>query len=50
MLTLCWNRYDVYACVPGRVTILDSDGAGPALEYMLIGCVWILVVVPYPIG
>jgi hypothetical protein len=29
MFALRWNYYYAYACVPGQVTITDSDGMGP---------------------
>jgi hypothetical protein len=27
ILTLWWNCYGVYVCIPGRVTTTDSDGS-----------------------
>jgi hypothetical protein len=27
---ICWNHYDMYACIPGLATITDYDGMDPS--------------------
>jgi hypothetical protein len=47
MLTLRWNCYGTYACIPGRVTITDSDDTGSRTRVYAISCVWASTTVPY---
>jgi hypothetical protein len=49
MLTLRWNHYDAYACIPGQVTISDSDGMGPRTQLYAVRCFWAPMAVPYPV-
>jgi hypothetical protein len=47
MFTLCWGYYCPYACIPGRVTITDSDRTGPRTQVYVVRCTWSSAVVPY---
>jgi hypothetical protein len=47
MLALHWNYYGAYACIPGRVTITDSDGMGPRTQVYAARHAWAPVAVPY---
>jgi hypothetical protein len=47
MITLCWNRYGVYACIPGQATISDSDETGPRTRVYAIRCVWAPIAASY---
>jgi hypothetical protein len=46
-LTYAGGCYDVYMCIPDRVTIMDSDGTGPCTRVYVVGCKWALTVIPY---
>jgi hypothetical protein len=47
MLTSRWNYYSAYACIPGRVTIIDSDGTGPHTRVYPIRHISAPVAMPY---
>jgi hypothetical protein len=47
MLTLCWNYYGAYACIPGQVTITDNDAMGPCTRVYAVRRVWAPVATPY---
>jgi hypothetical protein len=47
MLTLHWNYYGTYVCIPGQVTIIDSDETGPRTRVYAIRHVWAPTVMPY---
>jgi hypothetical protein len=47
VLTSRWNYYGPYVCIPSRVTIIDSDGAGPHTRVYAVRHAWAPVVVPY---
>jgi hypothetical protein len=47
MFTLCWNYYDVYAYIPGQVTIIDSHGTGPRTRVYAVRCMWVCADMPY---
>jgi hypothetical protein len=47
MFSLRWDCYDAYACIPGQVTILNSDGMGPYTRVYVVKCAWAPSVVPY---
>jgi hypothetical protein len=49
-IALRWTYYDAYACIPGQVTISDSNGTGPCTRVYAIKCAWAPVVIPYPIS
>jgi hypothetical protein len=47
MLTLRWNCYDTYACIPGRATITDSDDTSSRTRVYAVSCLWASTAVPY---
>jgi hypothetical protein len=48
-ITIRWTHGDAYACIPGQVTILDSDGTGPRTQVYVVRCAWAPMAMPYPI-
>jgi hypothetical protein len=47
--TISWNHYDVYACIPGRATLSDSDGMGPSTRVYAVRCAWVPATTSYPV-
>jgi hypothetical protein len=37
-LTLRWKHYGVYACIPSRAIISDSDGTSPSTRVYAVRC------------
>jgi hypothetical protein len=46
-LPYIWKHYGVYACMPGRAIISDSDGMGLSTRVYAVRCAWAPVAVSY---
>jgi hypothetical protein len=42
-----WQHFGVYACIPSRAIISDSDETGPSTRVYAVTCEWAPAVVSY---
>jgi hypothetical protein len=50
MFTLCHSHYGIYACIPSRATIPNSDGMDPNTRVYVVMCAWAPVTTSFLIG